>query len=154
MIERRKVPRGRVYYGGVVEFNEWKSTASCTVRNFSAHGAKVEMPFGTALPDKVGLTIWHRGEVFPATTVWRRGNEFGLAFDLHSETGNVIDLAKKRRLRGGVVRGFIADDTAGTALGYALIAGIGGLVAAGASYSVNTMVVAKMDAVIAALKRN
>lgn len=152
MIERRKVHRGRVFYGGVIEFNDWLSTADCTVRNFSPRGAKVEVPFGTTLSDKVGLTIWHRGEMFPATTVWRRGNEVGLAFDLHKNTNNVIDLAKKRKIRGGVLHGFVADKTAGTPAGYAMLAGFGGLMAVVASYGVNLSIGAKFDAITAGLK--
>lgn len=153
MIERRKVARGRVFYGGVIEFNDWLSAADCTVRNFSPRGAKVEVPFGTTLPNKVGLTIWHRGEMFPATTVWRRGNEIGLAFELHNDTNNVIDLTEKRRIRGGVLKGFVADRTAGTPAGYVLLAGFGGLMAAAASYGVNLWAGTELEAITAALKQ-
>ena len=145
--------RQRVFYGGVIEFNDRLSTADCTVRNFSPRGAKVEVPFGTTLSHKVGLTIWHRGEMFPATTVWHRGNEIGLAFELHEDTNNVIDLVRKRRICGGVRKGFVADRTAGTPTGYALLAGFGGLVAAAASYGVNLTVGAKFEAIAAALKK-
>ena len=94
MIERRKVSRNRVFYGGAIAFNDLRSTVDCTIRNFSARGAKVEVPFGTVLSNHVGLTIWHRGEIFPARVTWRRGNETGLAFEMRRDGGNVIDLQR------------------------------------------------------------
>lgn len=154
MIERRKASRGRVFYGGVIGFNDQRSTIDCTIRNFSERGAKVEVPFGTVLSNHVGLTVWHRGEIFPARVMWRRGNEAGLAFEMRRDGDNVIDLAEKRRLRGGVLRGFVADETAGVRSGFVLTAGLGSLVAVVSSYGVNTIVAGKFDVVMAALKRH
>lgn len=154
MIERRKAPRGRVFYGGVIAFNDQRSTIDCTIRNFSPRGAKVDVPFGTVLSNHVGLTVWHRGEIYPARTIWRRGNEAGLAFEMRRDGGNIIDLAEKRRLRGGVLGGFIADTTAGIRPDFVLTAGLGGLVAIVSSYGVNTVVAGKFDMVLAALKRH
>lgn len=152
MIERRKVSRDRVFYGGAI--NDLRSTVDCTIRNLSALGAKAEVPFGTALSNYVGLTIWHRGEIFPARVKWRRGNETGLAFELRRDGDNVIDFAENLRLRGGVLRGFAADETAGVRPGFVLTAGLGGLVAVVSSYGVNTIVAGKFDVVLSALKRH
>lgn len=153
MIERRKASRGRVFYGGVIAFNDQRSTIDCTVRNFSPRGAKVEVPFGTVLSNHVGLTVWHRGQIYPARTIWRRGNEAGLAFEMRRDGDNVIDFAERQRLRGGVLRGFVADDTAGVRPGFVLTAGLGGLVAVVSSYGVNTVVAGRFDMVLSALKR-
>lgn len=153
MAERRKSPRGRVFYGGVIAFNDTRSSIDCTIRNFSPRGAKVEVPFGTVLSNHVGLTVWHRGEIFPARVMWRRANEAGLAFEIRRDGDNVIDLAVKRRLRGGVLRGFAADETAGIRPAVVLTASLGSLVAVVSSYGVNTMVAGKFDVVISALKR-
>lgn len=153
MIERRKAPRGRVFYGGVIAFNGKRSSIDCTIRNFSPRGAKVEVPFGTVLSNHVGLTVWHRGEIFPARVMWRRANEAGLAFEMRRDGDNVIDLAEKRRLRGGVLGGFVADETAGIRPGFILTAGLGSLVAVVSSYGVNTIVAGKFDVVMSALKR-
>ncbi|MFZ5734620.1 MAG: PilZ domain-containing protein [Pseudomonadota bacterium] len=153
MIERRKASRGRVFYGGVIAFNDQRSTIDCTVRNFSPRGAKVEVPFGTVLSSHVGLTVWHRGQIYPARTIWRRGNEAGLAFEMRRDGDNVIDFAERQRLRGGVLRGFVADDTAGVRPGFVLTAGLGGLVAVVSSYGVNTVVAGRFDMVLSALKR-
>lgn len=154
MIERRKVSRDRVFYGGAIAFNDLRSTVDCTIRNFSTRGAKVEVPFGTVLSSHVGLTVWHRGEIFPARVTWRRGNETGLAFEMRRDGDNVIDFAEKRRLRGGVLRGFVADSTAGVRSGFVLTAGLGGLVAVVSNYGVNTVVAGKFDVVLSALKRH
>ena len=42
MLDRRQLPRNRVYYGGRVAFNSRSSTVDRVVRNFSLFGAKIE----------------------------------------------------------------------------------------------------------------
>ncbi|NVN86670.1 MAG: PilZ domain-containing protein [Rhodopseudomonas sp.] len=80
MLDRRKISRGRVYYGGRIAFNQRKSTIDCIVRNFSPSGAKVELAPAANLPDEVDLTIERKGLAVLARMVWRHQDQAGFAF--------------------------------------------------------------------------
>ena len=103
MIERRQLPRSRVYYGGLVVFNARNSTLACVVRNFSRHGAKIEFENSSMLPDRVDFEIERRGISRRAHLVWRDRNAAGLVFsDVQKtvqETSDVIPLDLARKLR-------------------------------------------------------
>jgi hypothetical protein len=71
VIERRQLPRGRVYYGGMVAFNARGSTLACVVRNFSRFGAKVEFENPALVPDEVDFDIERKRLSCPARLVWR-----------------------------------------------------------------------------------
>lgn len=81
MRERRKHFRGRVIYGGVVEFNRLNSTIDCVIRNFTQDGARIEFPAATCLPDEFGLSIVAKGETFSSRVVWRIATAAGVAFN-------------------------------------------------------------------------
>ena len=53
-----------------------------------------------------------------------------------------------------MLRGFVADSTAGVRPGFVLTASLGGLVAVVSSYGINTVVAGKFDVVLSALKRH
>jgi hypothetical protein len=103
MLERRQLPRSRVYYGGLVAFNARNSTLTCVVRNFSRHGAKIEFENSSMLPDRVDFEIERRGISCLAHLVWRDRNAAGLVFpDVQKtvqETSDVIPLDLARKLR-------------------------------------------------------
>jgi hypothetical protein len=60
MLDRRQLPRNRVYYGGMVAFNGRNSTIACVVRNFSMYGAKIEFECAALVPDEVDFEIARR----------------------------------------------------------------------------------------------
>jgi hypothetical protein len=103
MLERRQLPRSRVYYGGLVAFNARSSTLACVVRNFSRHGAKIEFENSTMLPDRVDFEVERRGLSCRAHLVWRDHNAAGLVFsdvqNTGQETSDVIPLDLARKLR-------------------------------------------------------
>ena len=103
MLERRQLPRNRVYYGGMIAFNARNSTLACIVRDFSKRGAKVEFENSTMLPDRVDFEIERRGLSCLARLVWRDRNAAGLAFsnaqETAQETGEIIPLDLARKLR-------------------------------------------------------
>lgn len=80
MIERRQSARSRVFYGGVVGYNQRQSTAECVIRNFSQAGANVEFDHPAMLPDVVDLLVAKKDRAFTARVAWRRSNKAGLAF--------------------------------------------------------------------------
>ena len=80
MLERRRQPRNRVYYGGMVAFNDRDSTIACVVRNFSMIGAKIEFEGAAFVPDKVDFEIERKGISCHARMVWRDRDAAGLVF--------------------------------------------------------------------------
>lgn len=98
MLERRKQPRNRVYYGGTVAFNARHSTLACVVRNFTPFGAKIEFEDAALVPDEVELEVERRGICCPARMIWRDRFAAGLIFLNVNESGDVIALDWARRL--------------------------------------------------------
>jgi hypothetical protein len=90
-MERRRYPRGRSYYGGVIAFNARKSTIDCVVRNFSVAGAVL-------LPDSFDLAITRKNTAFCAHLVWHNDAEAGVAFDTIGSP-DVVSLDVARRLQ-------------------------------------------------------
>jgi hypothetical protein len=99
MLERRQRPRGRVYYGGIVAFNDRSSTLACVVRNFSQFGAKIEFEHSALVPDEVDFEIERKGISCSARLVWRDRFAAGLVFSGLGEAKGVIPLGLARKLR-------------------------------------------------------
>jgi hypothetical protein len=99
MPERRKSDRSRTYLGGMIAFNQRKSTMSCQVRNFSPAGARVVFTNTVAVPAEFDLKIAHRERAYKARMVWRGANEAGVAFlGEHKQSApGPIDWAKRLR---------------------------------------------------------
>ena len=99
MFEQRLQPRNRVYYGGMVAFNDHNSTIACVVRNFSMTGAKIEFEGAAFVPDKVDFEIERKGISCLARMIWRNRDEAGLVFANVHETRDVVPLAWAQKLR-------------------------------------------------------
>ena len=97
MLDRRQLPRNRVYYGGVVAFNGRNSTVDCVVRNFSLFGAKIE--YVVIVPDEIDFEIERKAISCTARLVWRSRDAAGLVFaNVHEDSGVVpLDWARKLR---------------------------------------------------------
>ena len=99
-MERRRYPRGRSYYGGVIAFNARQSTIDCIVRNVSQAGAKIAMTGTVLLPDSFDLTIARRETSVRARLVWRNSSEAGVMFEPTGSPAVVsLDAARKLQLR-------------------------------------------------------
>jgi len=100
MAEKRKSARSRTFFGGVIAFNQRKSTMNCHVRNFSQSGAKVVFTNPTSVPDEFDLKIKHKELSFRARMVWRGANEAGVAFLSEDQQDNTpVPLEWAKRLR-------------------------------------------------------
>ena len=66
MAERRKIARSRTFLGGVIAFNQRKSSMDCQIRNFSTAGAKVTFANTAVVPDQFDLTIAHKERSYRA----------------------------------------------------------------------------------------
>jgi hypothetical protein len=101
MLERRRMVRSRVYYGGLLAFNVRRSTFACIVRNFSSHGAQIEVEGTPLLPDYLDFSVERRDLACRARLVWRSRQSAGLVFaDLPQRT-DVVSLDLARRLQAG-----------------------------------------------------
>jgi PilZ domain len=98
-LERRKLRRGRVYFGGVVTFNDRNSTLACVVRDFTRFGAKIEFENSGLLPDEVDFTIERKGLSCRARLAWRERRAAGLAFSEVASASDVIPLEWARKLQ-------------------------------------------------------
>ena len=99
MLDRRQLPRNRVYYGGRVAFNGRNSTVDCVVRNFSLFGAKIEFENVVIVPDEIDFEIGRKAISCTARLVWRGRDTAGLVFaNVHEDSG-VIPLDWARKLR-------------------------------------------------------
>lgn len=99
MQERRRQPRARVYYGGMVTFNDRTSNIACVVRNFSMFGARIEFEGAALVPDKVDFEIRRKSISCLAHMVWRDRDAAGLVFAHANETDGVVPLDFARKLR-------------------------------------------------------
>jgi hypothetical protein len=97
MLDRRQSVRDKVLYGGVAEINERGSTMDCVVRNFSDHGACVEIDSTTELPAQMNLTVARKGRSFLARLIWRQANKVGLAFRMMTSDQPVSDIDERLR---------------------------------------------------------
>ena len=99
MLERRRQPRDRVYYGGMVAFNDRTSNIACVVRNFSTFGAKIEFEAAALVPDEMDFEIRRKSISCLARMVWRDRDAAGLVFASAHETSGVVPLDWARKLR-------------------------------------------------------
>jgi len=82
MTERRKSPRQKSLYRGVVSFADNNFTLDCTVRDISEAGARLK--FNSSPPiisEYLDLAIPFRGQIFRGKVVWCNVNEIGIAFE-------------------------------------------------------------------------
>lgn len=78
--ERRIGARHKAFLRGRILYNNRQASIDCTIRDYSAEGARLVCSDTVVVPDAVELEIPHRNEVVPAMIQWRRGGELGVAF--------------------------------------------------------------------------
>jgi hypothetical protein len=93
--ERRSVPRLKTLLGGIVQFDDRKSTMDCTVRSLSAYGARIVLSEAFRVPDAFDLAIPHHDQTHRAKVVWRRGDCAGLVL---SDVEEHEEPAARRRM--------------------------------------------------------
>lgn len=99
MTERRRLPRDRVYYGGLLAYNARASTLTCLVRNFNEFGAKIELGGAEIVPGEVDFVVERRQLACRARLVWRSQTAAGLKFcdQLQARAAIPLDWARKLR---------------------------------------------------------
>jgi hypothetical protein len=79
MIERRSVPRRRVFKGGLISFGG--AGINCTVRNISPNGASLDVASIVGIPKSFQLAIEADHFLRPCRIVWNNDRRVGVAFD-------------------------------------------------------------------------
>jgi hypothetical protein len=75
----RQQRRQRALLGGVVTFADGAHSFRCTIRNFSADGARITLPDDRLLPPRLYLINLNERAAYEALTVWKRDGEAGVA---------------------------------------------------------------------------
>ncbi len=75
--ERRDIVRYAVTTPATIEFGS--RAVACTVHDFSATGAALNLASRPRLPKRFALMA--AGSVLPCRPVWRRGKKIGIAFE-------------------------------------------------------------------------
>lgn len=79
MAESRIAPRQRVLKAGTIEFGG--GAIDCTVRNFSATGAALDVASPLGIPAQFTLVLPADGLHRPCHVVWLKERRIGVAFD-------------------------------------------------------------------------
>lgn len=78
--ERRGELRSRTLKSAKIVFNLRFSVIDCTVRNMSAHGAKLIVGTQLGIPETFNLEFDSDGSVRACKVMWRKENEIGVTF--------------------------------------------------------------------------
>lgn len=79
MTEARRVNRRRVLKSGTIEFD--RGAFSCTIRNLSADGAALDVPYALAIPHEFNLLMDTDQVRRHCRVIWRKDNRLGVVFE-------------------------------------------------------------------------
>lgn len=80
MQRQRTAYRKKTYLAAFATAEGGRHGIFCMVRDLSAHGARLNLPDGEALPDTLDLEINGRPRRLRAKVVWRQDGEAGVRF--------------------------------------------------------------------------
>lgn len=92
MEENRRALRRRVLKSATIEFDG--GAHSCAVRNLSATGAALDVPYALAIPHEFMLVMGTGQMNRRCRVIWRKENRLGIAFD---EANNQPELAGRSK---------------------------------------------------------
>lgn len=78
--EHRGVPRRRTLKGGRIAFHEGQSTITCTIRDLSLLGAKLEVTSSVGIPDRFTLAFDDRSPMRHCVVRRRTATSLGVEF--------------------------------------------------------------------------
>lgn len=77
--ENRINSRRHTLKGGLIMFNNGRSSIDCTVRNLSRQGAKLAVATAIGIPDNFDLVLPNTTRQ-PCRVIWRKSRELGVEF--------------------------------------------------------------------------
>ena len=111
MVEARRSERVRSFLRARILFNNGASTIDCTVKNISAHGAKIEIAHSLSVPAEFDLLVPQRGRTYRSRMAWRAADSIGVEF-IETDTATSANAqaaiqqleAENRKLRAGIAQ--------------------------------------------------
>jgi PilZ domain len=79
MIERRAIPRQRIFKSGTIAFNR-AGGITATVKNLTRSGAMLEVESVLGIPDEFTLVLAADHSKWPCKVVWRQAKRLGVCF--------------------------------------------------------------------------
>ena len=107
---RRLSTRRRTLKSGRIVFNNRNSMIECVVRNLSSHGALLELPNVTDIPEDFELYIDNEAKCHAATTIWKRDGKMGVEFSLRRSARTKVLTETGFRCGIPTCRGILAFD--------------------------------------------
>ena len=110
MVEARRSERVRSFLRARILFNNSASTIDCTIKNISAHGAKIEIVHSLSVPSEFDLEVPQRGRTYRARMMWRAADSIGVEFVEQGATSENAQAtiqrleAENRKLRSSVAQ--------------------------------------------------
>jgi hypothetical protein len=92
MNERRTFARQKSFMQGRVYFNHRQLSADCTIRDFSAPGARLRFAGSVTLPDDFEILIPSKNEYFKARVVWHKDRDMGITWTPEDMPGPAVGI--------------------------------------------------------------
>ncbi len=89
--ERRALGRKRVLMTGVIAYNQGVHAVDCTIRDLTAHGARVAFSRSQPIPPAVWLINVRERMAYDTRVCWRHEQDIGLAFLRTLNLGDIDD---------------------------------------------------------------
>lgn len=109
-IEGRRSERVRSFLRARILFNNGASTIDCTIKNISAHGAKIDVDHAMSVPSEFDLEVPQRSRTYRARMMWRAADSVGVEFIEHGASPDNAQSAiqrleaENRKLRASVAQ--------------------------------------------------
>ncbi len=104
MIEARRAERVRSFLRARIIYNNQNSTIDCTIKNFSLHGAKIELNDTMSIPNSFDLEVPQKGRTYRARLSWRDKTSIGVEFIEDEPAHRDVGRGKVERLESEVRR--------------------------------------------------
>ena len=79
-VERRRIARQKSFLRGMIYFNNRRNAVDCLIRDISPYGARLIFSDAVTTPDVLELYIPQKEQTLRVHTIWRHGQEVGVAF--------------------------------------------------------------------------
>jgi len=96
-VERRRTARQKSFLRGMIYFNNRRNAVDCLIRDISPYGARLIFSDSVTTPDVLELYIPQKEQTLRVHTIWRHGQEVGVAFAQAAQMDPVAepDLAER-----------------------------------------------------------
>ena len=97
MVEARRAERVRSFLRARIVFNNNNTSIECTIKNFSAGGAKIELGNTMSIPETFDLEIPQKGRRHRAKLSWRNETAIGVEFIDDERQGESSEVERLRQ---------------------------------------------------------